>query len=303
MTVSAELSESRRDHVARYARGALTAAGAIGRIPTPLDEVNAALQLTTPQDLFDLGDVPPDLARRLRRLAGKVKGAFAVRERVIYLDADQPLPQRRFVHGHELGHRALPWHADAYYGDDHHTLDPDTHHELEAEASAFSAELLFNIDAFTDRAHAGRLGLASALELAETFDTSGHAAIRRYVEDAPRPCALLTLGRYLVRPGGQPALKVLRGLESASFRDRHGSVTGCFPTALRLDSWQPAQDAHAALNGRAAAPVLLGDVTVDSRRGPVRLDYEVYSNTYRAFVLLMPHRRVTLGAPVRTVWR
>src|SRR6266567_3326658 len=158
----AELAADRRAHVGRYARGALQAAGVLGVIPTPLDEVGAALKLATPQDLFDLGDVPPELARRLRRLAGKVKGAFAVRERVIYLDPEQRPSQRRFVHGHEFGHDALPWHAEAYYGEDCQTLDPDTRDELEAEANAFSADLLFNMDAFTDRAHSSKPGLAPA---------------------------------------------------------------------------------------------------------------------------------------------
>ena len=100
---AAELAVDRRDHVARYARGTLQAAGVLGVIPTPLEEVATALKLTTPQELFELGDVPPDLARRLRRLFGKVRGAFAVRERVIYLDHEQPPPQRRFVYGHEEG--------------------------------------------------------------------------------------------------------------------------------------------------------------------------------------------------------
>jgi hypothetical protein len=304
MAAPAELPDARREHVARYARGALKAADALGRIPTPLDDVNAALALATPRELFDLGDVPPDLARRLRRLFGKVRGAFAVRERVIYLDAEQPTPQRRFVYGHELGHRALPWHDDAYYGDDHRTLDPDTHDELEAEASAFSAELLFNTDAFTEQAHARRLGLAPALELAGTFGTSRHAAIRRYVESAPRPCALLILGRFVVRPGGRPSLKVLRGLQSTSFSDRYGPITSCLPTTLSIDDWPVARDAHTALSGGAMTPVLSGDLTTtDSRRGVVRLDYEVYSNSYSAFVLLIPQHRLVIGAPMRTAWR
>jgi hypothetical protein len=166
-------------------------------------------------DLFDLGDVLPGLARRLRRLAGKVVGAFAVRERVIYLDQTQRPAQRRFTHGHELGHCGLLWHDDAYYCDDPGDLGPDTHAELKVEVNAFSAELLFNLDAFTDRAHATRLGLAPALQLADDFDTSRHAAIRRYVETSPRPCALLILGKFLIHPGARRSLKVLRGLESA----------------------------------------------------------------------------------------
>ena len=173
MTHLVELPTERRLHVARYAGGALVAAGALGKIPTPLDDVAAALNLSSPEDLYDLADVPPGLAARVRRLVGKVAGAFAVRERVVYLDYTQPVPQQRFTHGHELGHRALLWHDSAYYCDDKYTLDPHTRDELEAEANAFSAELLFNLDTFTDQAHASRPGLAPALELADTFGTPG----------------------------------------------------------------------------------------------------------------------------------
>jgi hypothetical protein len=304
MAMPAELTEDRRAHVARYARGALLAADALGRVPTPLDDVTAALKLASPEDLFDLGAVPPGLAQRLRRLAGKVVGAFAVRERIIYLDQTQHAAQRRFTHGHELGHCGLRWHDDAYYCDDRGDLDPDTHAELEAEANAFSAELLFNMDAFTDRAHATRLGLAQPLQLADVFDTSRHAAIRRYVETSPRPCALLVLGKFLVHPGGRRSLKVLRGLESATFHARYGPITSCLPMTLPVDEVPLARDALTALRGQAPIPVLAGSITtIDSRRGPVQLDYEVYSNTHRAFVLLLPRHRVTLGKPARALWR
>ena len=306
MTVVASpalLTDDRRSHVARYARGALLAADAIGRIPTPLDEVRAALHLATPQELFDLGDAPPELARKLRRLVGKVKGAFAVRERVIYLDREQGAEPRRFVYGHEIGHGALPWHEDAYYCDDHRTLDPNTDDELEAEANAFSADLLFNLDSFTEQAHASKIGLAPALQLAGTYATSRHSAIRRYVEDGPRPCALLVLGRFPVQHEGRPSLRVLHGIESRRFRQRYGPIETCFPKTLPLPEWQMARDALRALQGRLAVPILTGDVIAsDTSRGKVSLDYEVYSNTYQSFVLLTPHRRLSVGTPVRAAW-
>ena len=303
MTALVELTTDRRLHVARYARGALLAADALGAIPTPLDDVAAALDLSSPEDLYQLADLPAGLATRVRRLVGKVAGAFAVRERVVFLDRAQPLPQLRFVHGHEIGHRALPWHEDAYYGDDQYTLDPDTQHELEAEANAFSAELLFNLDEFTDRAHASRLGLAPALELADTFGASRRASIRRYVEDAPRACALLVLGRYLVHPDGRPSMKVLRGIESNDFRKRHGAIADIMPKTLPLDESQLARDAHTALRGLTAVPVLAGNLAVtDGRCETVRLDYELYSNTYCTLVLLWPHRRLVLGRQIRAEW-
>src|SRR4051794_29151259 len=190
MTAPVELDADRRAHVARYARGALIAADALHVVPTPLDQVGAALKLHPPQDLFDLADAPPGLKERVKGLAGKVLGALAVRERTVYLDRTQSFPRQRFTHGHELGHRGLPWHEPAYFADDRGTLDPDTLQELEAEASAFSAELLFNLDRFTEQAHAARLGLATPLELADTYEASRRATVRRYVEDSPRACAL-----------------------------------------------------------------------------------------------------------------
>ena len=98
--------------VAASPRGCSDRRRALGTIPTPLDDVAAALGLSTPQDLYDLADVPPALAARVRRLAGKVAGAFAVRDRVVYLDSTQPVPQQRLTQGHELVHRALQWHDD-----------------------------------------------------------------------------------------------------------------------------------------------------------------------------------------------
>ena len=99
-------------------------------------------------------------------------------------------------------------------------------------------------------------------------------------------------------------MKVLQGVESNDFRSRGGSVTDCLPATLTLDDWQLARDAHTALRGMAGKPVVSGELAaIDSRRGRVQLDYELFSNTYLAFVLIMPHRRLVLGRQVRAEWR
>lgn len=297
------LPQDQRAHVAQYARGALAAADAVGVVPTPLDDITRALSLTDPQDLYELADMSPSLRRRMARLAGKVVGAFAVRERTIYIDRAQTWERQRFTHGHELGHRGLPWHADMYYADDHLTLDPNTHLVLEAEASAFSAELLFNGSVFTERAHSSRLGLAPALELADDFHTSRRAAIRRYVEDSPRPCALVVFGRYPIHPNGQKSLKVLTVIESASFAGKCGPAEALVPGSLPIGTAGHAADAHAALTGRGETPVLTGQhVVLEPRRGAVALHYEVYSNSYCAFALLYPKPRVALQRRVSAAW-
>jgi len=301
--MTAPLPQDRRAHVAQYARGALAAADAAGVVPTPLDDVTRALALTDPQDMYGLADMPLSLRKRIGRLTGKILGAFAVTQRTIYIDRTQPWERQRFTHGHELGHQGLPWHIVSYYADDHHTLDPDTHLQLEAEASAYSAELLFNGDEFTDRAHSSRLGLALPLGLADEFETSRQAAIRRYVEDSPRPCALIVFGRYLVHPNGNRSLKVLNVVESATFTEKYGAAATLVPNTVAIGNTGLAADAYLALNGRADGPVLAGQhVLLDSRRGAVTLNYEVYSNTYFAFGLLYPRKSVTLQRRVSAAW-
>lgn len=303
MNTAVVLPVERRQHVAQYAKGALVVAGAVGHVPTPLDDVAAALKMHPAEDLYDLADAPPALKQRLSRLKGKVKGVLDVRGRTIYVDRDQLPGQQRFTYGHEIGHGAVPWHKDAYYGDDCSTLDPFTRDELEAEASAFSAELLFNLDEFSVRAHSTRMSLASALDLAEQFGASRHSGIRRYVEDAPRPCALLVIGKYLVRPGGRISVKTLYSLESESFRQRFGPISLCLPPELALDEYPLARDGRLVLNGRSAEPVVPGTITLpDTRRGSIEMNYEVYSNTYRVFALLYPRPRLDIRRKVRAEW-
>ena len=297
------LPPERVEHVARYARGALIAAGAVGVVPTPLDAVRQALDLHDPEDLLYLDDAPPGLLKRIRMLAGKVLGALDVRERVVLIDRTQSHERQRFALGHELGHAGLPWHHDAYFADDHRTLDPDTHSELEAEANSFSADILFNQREFGDRAHSTALGLAAAIEMADVFETSRQSAIRRYVEDSPRPCALLVLGRFLVHPQGQPSMKVLRAVDSGPFRREFGPASALFPAAFPIGEGLLGGSARTALRGSLAEPITTGDhVLLDSARGAQTLKYEVFSNTYAVFVLLYPKQHHGLGKRVRLAW-
>jgi hypothetical protein len=153
------------------------------------------------------------------------------------------------------------------------TLDPDTRDELEAEANALSAALLLNLDNFTKQAHSYQPSLAAPLHLAGTFQTSRHAAIRRYVEDAPRPCALLVLGRFLNRPAGRPSLVVRQVIESETFRDKYGPAAECFPSRLPIDEPGIGRDANAALQGAVSVPLAEGRTTAQTpRRGSVSFD-------------------------------
>jgi IrrE N-terminal-like domain len=279
------------ENIRRYARGALVAADCLHVVPTPLEEVATAANLLPAEDLFAFGeDIPPGLRTVLRKLMGRIAGALAVAERKIYLDITLPHERLRFTHGHEIGHQALPWHQAAYLGDDQYTLSPDTTAELEQEANAFSAELLFQLDRFTEQADDYAAGLAAPLVLAAEYHASAHAAIRRYVEHSRQRLGLLVLGRYRVHVSRQPALKVLPELcaQSGTFMDRYGPVTGLFQAKLTLADHPFAMIADTALQGAAQKIVTSSEATCESRRGTTRLQAEVFSNTRFAFVLLFP---------------
>ncbi len=230
------------EDIRRYERGALEAADALDRTPAPLTQIEEAVGLLPAQELFAAGvEMPPGIAAIAAKLAKKVMGGLAFAEKRVYINtADQALPRRRFVHGHELGHRVLPWQEQAYYADDDNTLDPQTRDALEWEANAFSAELLFGLDRFTKMADDWAPGIAVPLHLSGVFETSAHAALRRYVETSGHRVALLTLGRFPRHTKSErlPYLPVMADqcAESASFRDRFGAVTALAAKPLPLAS-------------------------------------------------------------------
>jgi len=295
------LAEHETARIRQHALGALLHAGVRGVVPTPLDEVTAALDLKPVEDLFDLGDVPPGLAKRIARFKNKVLGALAVRERTVYVDLGQPRERARFTHAHELGHRVLPGHREVYFGDDASTLRPGVRDLLEAEANQFSAELLFQAGLFAEEAGNSRLGLGVAIELAERFESSMHAAIRHYVESSTRACALAMLGRFLIHPDGIASMKVIYASESEPFLERFGPAAGCIPKSFPV-SHGLGEDAYCILRNRGGSAIAEGGIVLShTRRGSAPMEYEVFSNGYFSFVLLRPRRKVRRRPAVHVV--
>jgi hypothetical protein len=241
--------------------------------------------------------MPPGLAARARKALGKVRGFLAVRERVVYVDPGLSYERERFTLGHELGH-TLPWQRPAYAVDDDSCLSPEVRDRFEREANAFSAELLFNLDSFRDAASDSAVSLAVPLTLAATYGVSVHAAVRRYVEDNPRSCALFVVGRFPVSPAGKPGVKVLHALQSTPFLERYGAIGAQLSSDRVARAEHPwAEAAWQALHGGQLEPVTSGKADVGAL-GP--LHYEVTAARF-AFVLLRPRVRRS-GRPVRALW-
>lgn len=285
------------DDVRRYARGALAAAGALDLAPVPVDDVVAAVGLHK-ENLFELGeqDLPPWIRALAKKFTGRVLGAVAIKEKVLFVDESLNPTRRRFTQAHEVGHQALPWHEDAYFVDDRTTLSPRTRRLLEQEANAFAAEVLFGLDRFTDEADAYVPGLGGPLAIAGRYGASSHAALRRYAETSRHPVALVAFGRFVTH-GGR-ALKVFptQCATSASFAERYGNVTTFFGDHV-LTAGSAALTALAMLTDQVHEETL--EMPLETRRGPVTFRAGLFYNQHLRFMLLT--RRTILGRRIRAV--
>ncbi len=283
------------ESIRRYARGALRQADVVGVVPVPVELVAETLRFAPPVDLFDLGELPTGLRARLATLKDRVLGALDIREHVIYLDRGQRPERQRFHHGHELGHAVLPWHQDAYYGDDRFTLDPDTEERLDAEASRFSVELLTGVGEFPQQAAQYRLGLGAPLELAERWQLSRAATIRHYVESHPGVCGLLKVGRF----PGLRRVRVLDAFESATFRARYGPMGSSVSDWLAADDCELGAAAYELIGRPGSDAIIEGTHRLPDGRS---LEFELTHTGYFLYAVLFEHARIRLGRRIRPIW-
>lgn len=265
-----------------FAIEALREAGVFGVIPTPLGAVGSAAGITK---ILDMSAMPPELARQKPDEMDQILGALVYREHLIFIDRTQSAARARLTHAHEIAHRVLPWHRRAFQLDGAEYLRGDTLNQLELEAFEAAAHLLFQGSVFGSRADQRPTSIATALELADVFRSSGHATIRYYIQNLPSPAAVLITG---VRPDAGGRVPIWRSIESATFRQEFGSLQDRFPTGrLGIGPKEP------SLAGRLARQAVLSEATSSARtrlRGGDQRDYtflaEAFYNHYNIFLMV-----------------
>lgn len=113
----------------------------------------------------------PDIGKHLATALAKSKlNAFWVpASQRILLDETVPQPKHRWIEAHEISHSVTTWHKDYLLGDNPHTVDPECHATIEAEANYGAGALLFMAERFT----------AESRDLSPSFD-SVKALSKRY---------------------------------------------------------------------------------------------------------------------------
>jgi len=288
------------DAIRKATERLLRKAEAVGRLPTPVEDIIAAADLVEPQHSmlsdFVLDQAPQHLRRAIRKLRFKVRAVLDRRAREVHVDPSiQHRGRLAFKKLHEVTHDILPWQRALGYADDDATLSWSTRQLFERQANQGAAELLFQRDVFGDMARQYEIGMAAIIELGGLFGASVHAAFRRFVETHSRAVAGVVME---LSPCAAHPIAYRRKEMACSERwaNRFGSSRS-WPLILRSPPYSFVDLAPRARSTRSvvAADLLLPDVNNE----PVRLNVEVYCNSYMLFVLMwqprnerLRHRRI-----------
>lgn len=275
--------------VRREAERCLRAAGALGRVPTPVADVMDAVRVTV-----DPGNVLDErfLARArhkaaqasgvLKRALGKVLGLFDPKEGLVFIDRAVRAVRQTFLKLHEAGHAFLPWQRPLYnlVEDSEHTLSSEVRSLFDREANVFASEVLFQLDTFTEEAAGYEFGILTPVNLSKGYKASIYATIRRYVWTNSRTCAVLVLDTPVFADGCGFIATLRRVITSPGFEQQFGRLN--WPAQFTPDD-------------EIGAMVPIGGRRMSSPRGMILADRngcrhqcvaEAFTQTHQVFVLI-----------------
>ncbi|MCR8560884.1 ImmA/IrrE family metallo-endopeptidase [Mucilaginibacter sp. BJC16-A38] len=281
------INDKKKKDIENIVFDALSKSKALGVFPTPVDKILQYAELRVNSGV-DLSQIPNNFFAKsgllIRRLAtkgvAKVRGVLDSREKLIYLDLTQSEQRKKFVKLHETGHELCTWQGRLHdFLDDDETLDPDIKEQFEAEANFFASASLFQLNLFNDQMDILPLELASAMQLAKIFGSSIHAALRRYVEQSSKRCALLVLNKEINIGYGFPQFTVRTYVQSNNFTNDFG-VLGWGPDlSLEIPF---IQDYY------SNRKFLKSEITILTDDNSIECNYHFFCNGYNAFVFIFP---------------
>jgi hypothetical protein len=271
-----------RRQIRAATRSALTRAGVLGVVPTPLDAVSEAIGIA---ETIDISQMPPGMVARRPNALKRILGAVLYRPRVIVVDRSQTSTRARFIEAHELTHKLLPTHETIIRLDDDGRVFGNLKKLIEHEAELGAAELLFQGDTFVRKALEFPVSIAAPIGLAPEFGTSLTAAIRYYPDYHPDAVATVFAGRI---PSASGRLRVWGGHESPAFRQSFGPVTGFFPTGLPATDARDDPIASVVREALDRGDISSAEVALVDLRGTERpFVVEAFFNQRAVFVMLI----------------
>ena len=274
--------------ISKIADRILRASGAVGALPTPIDNL---IQTAKVEDKTDVGNILERFFATLDEKSGqlfrsglqKLRGIADIRERAIYVPQDT-VPRLLFVKAHELGHQVIPWQqvhttrGDSLYYDTDITLSPEAQEMFDIEANFFASEVIFQGRRFTTLARDYKPSFDAVFVLADLHGASKQATLRRYIEEQDEIVAAVSYlpSLYEADNNGATVLRSPWLFASPKFHQKYGDVQ--LPTKIK--------SAHPWAVARDCGEICDGEIELTCGNGPVRFQWQAWWNSYALLVLL-----------------
>jgi Zn-dependent peptidase ImmA (M78 family) len=274
-----------QDEISALADHAIRKAGAIGRLPTPMDDLISAAGVRdepNPNALQEsfLASLAASARNGFQLALQKIRGIADLRERVVHVPNNSTPPRLLFAKGHELGHQVIPWQQmNIGYQDDNFSLSPETEDLFDIEANFFSAEVIFQGTGFRKRALDYKASLDTAFYLANEHGASKHATLRRLIEESDElvAAAFYWPNRYVLDSNGRSILKLGTATCSPRFVTKYSDIE--LPDFI--DSNHPWTEAR-----RDSDEVCNGDINLRCGSSQICFQWQSWWNTYCLQVFL-----------------
>lgn len=274
---------------------ALREAGALGVLPTPINDILAVAKVEeVKEDVLSEGFLAKMRAKAgdaIKRALSKVMGLFDAAAGLIFLDQLLMPVKKRFVTLHEAGHGFLPWQRAMYklVEDCDKALDPEAADLFDREANVFASEVLFQNDTFHHMAADQKFEIWTPIRLAKKFDASLYSSIRQYVAKNDRCCAVLVLNPPELMEGDGFRATLRRVVSSNRFSATFGdhAWSSIYTPDDQLGRLIPLQGRRSS--GKREV------VLVDRNGDRHECIAEAFTQTHQVFILI--HSVRTLGPP------
>jgi len=229
--------------------------------------------------------------RSIPKGLAEIKGMIDRKGKAYCVDRKLHPKIKTFTKLHELSHELIPWQKAAAYFDDNNTLAANVRRGYEAEANAMATHLMFRGRLFNRMAEGYSLSLHSAKFLAEQWGASYHATFRRYVEYNRKTCAMYVIPRDDLKE--HPALPITRAATVSSF------YIVASKRFLKKHGCPKPEETMIPIIANPDFPILMqvrtfheGDgLQASHGNGKTRLRYQVFSNKYHVFLMILPEKR------------
>lgn len=274
-----ELDGETTAEIRTHALALLREADALGRRPTPLEEIQESARLVLTGEITldarDRAGLITRFGKWVNVAWNRLRGTFDYRTSAIWVAPDLHAMKRRFVISHEIGHAILPAHKQTFaYIDDFTCLPPFARSLFEREANQAAAEILFQSGQATDEFDSSPPSLDEICAISASFGGSVVATARYVAETSHRPVAV-AVAHWNERGLGRTHIYTSPTFEAAF--------------GWRAGNWPRSETRAALRSARTGAEETW--VVENLRREPRIVKGQKMDTGYAAIVLVVPESR------------